>query len=78
MTRAELVQELMKYPSDSKVILAEELGASELEAGQITFETMNYNEFEHHNKKFGVYYSWEYPSDYKRKTIKSEMVIIIT
>lgn len=74
----ELVEKLQQYPSDAIVILAQELGASELEETQISFEQMNYIEYPPYNKHLSPYYGWEYPSEYERKVLLSTNVVVIS
>jgi hypothetical protein len=77
MTVGELIQRLQQLPSNMKVILAEELGASELEDDNIKMETMNYVEYppywEHHSPSYG----WEFQHEYVRKVLYSEEVVAI-
>lgn len=74
----ELIRKLQEFPPDAKVILCEEMGCSELEEKNITFETMNYIEYppywEHHSPTYG----WESPSEYKRKVLASLDVVVIS
>lgn len=74
----ELIERLQSYPPNARVILSQDLGASELEDGDISMAMMDYNEYapywEHHSPAYG----WEYPSDYNRKTLFSEYVVIIS
>lgn len=77
MTVEDLIRKLQQLPLDARVILAEEMGASELEEDCVGMETMNYIEYkpywEHHPPRYG----WEYPSEYERKVLFSENVVVI-
>ena len=78
MTVHELIKILENYPQDLRVILSEELGASELDGGRIFTRTMNYVEYPPAWKHHPPTYNWEEPSNYQRKVISTEEVLVIS
>jgi hypothetical protein len=74
----DFIQKLQEFPPDARVILVEELGASELEEDRIKMETMNYIEYPPYWEQHPPFYGWEYPSEYKRKIVTSADVVVIS
>lgn len=74
----DLIRKLQQFPPDAKVILAEDMGASELEEDRISMETMNYIEYPPYREHHASTYGWEYPSEYKRNVLLSENVVVIS
>lgn len=75
MTNEQLVRLLQKYPANAKVILANDFGANELDSDYISFEEMDYVEYE--SPLGHSTYNWEHRDVYPRKIILTEKVIII-
>lgn len=73
MNVKQLIETLQQYPPDARIIVAEEMGTSELDEEHISLDVMQFVEF-----PSGHYPPmWQYPSEYKRKILKTEKVVII-
>lgn len=77
MTVEELIKKLGQFPPNAKVILAEELGASELNGSAFEFRDMNYVEHPPRWEHLPPSHDWEFPSEYERKILFTEQVVVI-
>lgn len=74
MTVHDLIEVLRNFPPGANVILLNDLGASELEDTEISYDEMNYVRYDS-----GTHFihNWEFPDEHKRNVLRTERVVVI-